>query len=57
MATVFIQDGRPIDATANHLLAIAEGKISRYARGGFDRSPAEHWEEQWPVLRVALFRE
>ena len=46
----------PIDATANYLLAIAEGKISRYARGGFSRSPTEHWEEQWPVLRDAFFR-
>lgn len=46
----------PIDATANQLLAIAEGKISRYARGGFTRSPTEHWDEQWPVLRDAFFR-
>jgi TetR/AcrR family transcriptional regulator len=46
----------PIDAIANHLLAIAEGKISRYARGGFTRSPTVHWEEQWPILRDAYFR-
>ena len=46
----------PIDATANYLLAIAEGKISRYARGGFTRSPTEHWDEQWSVLRDAIFR-
>jgi TetR/AcrR family transcriptional regulator len=47
----------PIDVTANFLLAIAEGKISRYARGGFTRSPTEHWEEQWSVLRDAFFRQ
>ena len=46
----------PIDATANHLLAIAEGKMSRYARSEFNRRPTEHWEEQWPVLVSALFR-
>jgi TetR/AcrR family transcriptional regulator len=46
-----------IDVTANHLLAIAEGKISRYARSGFARSPTEHWEEQWSVLRDAFFRQ
>ena len=46
----------PVDATANYLLAIAEGKISRYARGGFTRSPTEHWDEQWSVLRDAIFR-
>lgn len=46
----------PIDVTANHLLAIAEGKISRYARAGFARSPTEHWEEHWPILREAYFR-
>jgi TetR/AcrR family transcriptional regulator len=47
----------PIDVTANYLLAIAEGKISHYARGGFTRSPTEHWEEQWSILRDALFRQ
>ena len=47
----------PIDAIANHLLAIAEGKISLYARGGFTRSPTGHWDEQWLVLRDAFFRQ
>ena len=47
----------PIDVTANLLLAIAEGRISRYARGEFVRNPTEHWDEQWPVLRDAFFRQ
>lgn len=47
----------PIDVIANQLLAIAEGKISRYARGGFARSPTEHWEEQWSILCDASFRQ
>ena len=47
----------PIDATANQLLAIAEGKMSRYARSEFVHRPTEHWEEQWPVMQTALFRQ
>ncbi|MGH8120481.1 MAG: nucleoid occlusion factor SlmA [Gammaproteobacteria bacterium] len=47
----------PIDATANHMAALAEGMMSRYARSEFTRRPTAHWEEQWPVLRDALFRQ
>ena len=47
----------PIDATANQLLAIAEGKMSRYARSEFVHRPTAHWEEQWPVMQSALFRQ
>lgn len=47
----------PIDATASLLLAIAEGRMCRYAQGEFARRPTEHWEEQWSVLQHALFRQ
>lgn len=41
-------------AVANLLLAAAVGKVHQYVRSGFQRSPLELWEEQWPLLRPAL---
>lgn len=45
----------PIDATASLLVAHAEGRMSRFVHSGFSSSPAEHWEEHWPLLEAALF--
>jgi TetR/AcrR family transcriptional regulator len=45
-----------IDATANQLLVIIEGKMSRYARTEFDKKPTTYWEEQWQALKNSLFR-
>ncbi|CAM3878663.1 nucleoid occlusion factor SlmA [Vreelandella rituensis] len=42
-------------ATANLLLAQAEGQISQYVRSDFKRSPTEHWEDQWAFLADQLF--
>ncbi len=45
-----------IDATANQLLVIIEGKMSRYARSEFEKKPTAYWEEQWQALKNSLFR-
>ena len=45
-----------IDATANQLLVIIEGKMSRYARSEFEKKPTIYWEEQWQALKNSLFR-
>lgn len=43
-------------ATANLLLAVAEGRISQYVRSRFKRKPTEDWMDQWECLSVAVFR-
>ena len=45
----------PVSAVANLLLATAEGRMNQFVRSGFTRSPLEHWEEQWVLLRTGLF--
>ena len=44
----------PVQAQANLLLAVAEGRIVQYVRSGFKRSPIEHWNNQW-LLLAAIF--
>lgn len=44
-----------IDATANQLLVMIEGKMGRYARSEFEKKPTDCWDEQWQVLKQALF--
>ncbi len=44
----------PVSAVANLLLAAAEGRMNQFVRSGFSRSPLEHWEEQWALLRAGL---
>lgn len=45
-----------IDATANQLLAIIEGKMGRYARSEFEKKPTAYWEEQWQAMKNSLFK-
>jgi TetR/AcrR family transcriptional regulator len=45
-----------IDATANQLLVIIEGKMSRYARSEFEKKPTDYWDDQWQVLKISLFK-
>jgi len=40
----------PVQAQANLLLAVVEGRIIQYVRSGFKRSPIEHWNHQWTLL-------
>ncbi len=46
------QDAVPL---ANLLLALAEGRMNQFVRSGFKRSPLEHWDAQWALLREHLF--
>ncbi|WP_281645770.1 nucleoid occlusion factor SlmA [Parendozoicomonas sp. Alg238-R29] len=43
-------------ATANMLLAAAEGRISQFVRSRFRRRPSENWEDQWRCLSRIVFR-
>jgi TetR/AcrR family transcriptional regulator len=45
-----------IDATANGIMGLVEGKMSQYVRSDFSRRPTEYHDEQWKVLRAGLFR-
>lgn len=44
-------------ATANLLLAVAEGRIAQFVRSGFRLTPGQNWPDQWAVLSGAIFRE
>ena len=39
-----------VQAQANLLLAVVEGRIIQFVRSGFKRSPIEHWNGQWTLL-------
>lgn len=45
-----------IAATADLLLAVAEGRMNQYVRSGFKRSPMQEWDEQWSLLTGTVFR-
>jgi TetR/AcrR family transcriptional regulator len=45
----------PVPALAGLMVAIAEGRMAQFARTRFLRSPLEGWEDQWRVLRAAIF--
>lgn len=40
----------PVQAQANLLLSVAEGRIIQFVRSGFKRSPIENWNSQWALL-------
>ncbi len=43
-----------VNASANLLLAVIEGRIRQYVRSGFKQLPNGGWESQWSLLRGAL---
>ena len=45
-----------IDATANIMLALVEGRMSQFIRSGFEKNPNAYWDEQWDILRPGLFK-
>lgn len=45
----------PAGIAANLLMAVAEGRMAQFSRSGFQRSPVEEWDRQWPLLRATLF--
>lgn len=44
----------PVGAAANLLLATCEGRMVQFVRSEFKRSPLEHWEAQWSLMRADL---
>lgn len=52
-----LHKGLPVSAAANLLLATAEGRMNQYVRSSFKRPPTDEWENQWPLLEVAIFRQ
>ena len=45
-----------LNATANLLMAAAEGRISQFVRSGFERAPTADWAVQWELLSKNLLR-
>ncbi len=45
---------RPVNETANLLLAIIEGRMAQFVRSGFSQSPITAWATQWTVLQRIL---
>lgn len=41
-------------ATANLLMAIAEGRIAQFTRSSFRKLPTEQWSEQWALVSAQL---
>ncbi|MBD3648530.1 MAG: nucleoid occlusion factor SlmA, partial [Pseudomonadales bacterium] len=54
-----LRDGQPpsmgINAAANLLLVVAEGRISQFVRSDFTRLPTDGWDVQWQGLRRIIF--
>ena len=44
-------------ATANMLMAMAEGRIAQFVRSGFRNPPTSGWQEQWSVIAQGVFRD
>ncbi len=44
-------------ATANLMIAVAEGRIRQFVRSEFKQKPTQLWAEQWPRLAAGLFRQ
>jgi TetR/AcrR family transcriptional regulator len=46
----------PIDAAANEIVALIEGRMSQYVRTNFSRKPTDYNAEQWQVISAGLFK-
>lgn len=44
----------PVQAQANLMLCLVEGRIQQYVRSGFSVSPLAQWEQQWQMLASCL---
>jgi len=44
----------PVQAQANLMLCLVEGRIQQYVRSGFSVSPLAQWEQQWRMLASCL---
>jgi len=43
------------ELAADLLMAIVQGRMTRYSASGFRRGPLEGWDEQWPIIAHMLF--
>ena len=44
----------PVQAQANLMLCLVEGRIQQYVRSGFSVSPLAQWDQQWDLLAAGL---
>jgi len=44
----------PVQAQANLMLSLVEGRIQQFVRSGFTASPLVYWEQQWQMLAACL---
>lgn len=45
-----------IDATANVLMTLVQGKMCEYIRSAFANKPTDHLNEQWAIISPGMFR-
>ena len=45
-----------IDAAANLMMSYIEGRMSQFVRSGFEKQPTLHGDEQWPAMKIGLFK-
>lgn len=50
-----LQGRQHVAATANLLLAVAEGRMNQYVRSSFKKSPLAEWDDQWVLLAQNIF--
>jgi TetR/AcrR family transcriptional regulator len=49
------QEGRvAVPAVAELLVNLVSGKMQQFVRSEFTRSPSEHWDRQWPLVRALV---
>lgn len=46
---------QPVPETARLLLAVIDGRMVQFVRGGLKGSPVEGWERQWEILNRGIF--
>lgn len=44
----------PVQAQANLMVCLVEGRIQQYVRSGFTVSPLAQWDQQWPMLAACI---
>jgi len=43
-----------VPSQASLLVSVVQGRIAQFVRSEFKSQPLEYWEQQWPMLRLAL---
>jgi len=50
-----LEKGSPVQAVANMLLAVVEGRMNGFVRSGFKYLPMDQWRAQWKLVRRCTF--